>query len=776
MGIRHSLQRIFRHAPKQVQQSDGERHERQNTINDEAHDDSYDLYAADVPLSDRRRDRFQRWPFAQRIAQTIRARRDPGSLVIGIYGAWGDGKSTLLNFIEEELKDDQGTIIVWFNPWRYRDEETMLRNFYENLADSLRRKLTSHKEQAGALLEKYGGLAPKVGLPGDAQVDLASSARALGGILSSVELQDLKERLEGILSSEGKRIVILIDDIDRLDRQDIRTLFRIVKLSAGFAYTTYVLAFDPNVVAESLGEQYGKGDIDAGRNFLEKIVQVPLHLPAIDSIALLDMCFDGVNQALKTSSVELTAEQAQMFSSTFQEVASVCLTTPRMALRYGNVLLFAMPIMRGEVDPVDQMLVEAMRVFFPALYEAVRDNPSTFLGTAVDTSVRTEDVKASGRKIIDDAINTFTDRERNAAIELLSFLFPRSKMYFSNASYGRDWLDDAARSKRVASDHYFPRYFSYAVLDDDISDQEIDRITGEARVMPLDAVSEAIRHLITRRNVARFLAKLRMREDSLDPTQSQTITLALAQCGELFPRNQWVQSFSTVSEAAGILIARLLRRQASGGPRVALAVQIVETGSPIGFAAECYRWIQADAKDDPTRGRVGSGISPAQLDDLGRRLAQRIAKDAAREPPYISAPTYAQTVFQVWSRWGSRDETNAYLTKRFAEHPEEAIDFLRCFLGIAVSGGISRPADFERNEYEAVRRVVDPIVIATALDQGSAEITTRSKAEAASDSSLSTAELTCQFHEVHRMAQDEPPGPDENTRGPQESEVSNDDE
>lgn len=111
-----------------------------------------------------------------------------------------------------------------------------------------------------------------------------------------------------MMASCSARVVVLMDDIDRLEKAEIQTIFRLVKLTGDFAYTTYVLAFDDERVAESLGERYGKGDADAGHDFLEKIIQVPLRLPKADVLALRDFCSKGIDDALNLSQIELDEE------------------------------------------------------------------------------------------------------------------------------------------------------------------------------------------------------------------------------------------------------------------------------------------------------------------------------------------------------------------------------------------------------------------------------------------------------------------------------------
>ena len=134
------------------------------------------------------------------------------------------------------------------------------------------KKLEKTHEKLGSFIGKNAGLASFVGA--------SEAAKNVGDMLSSVELEELKNRVETALKEAGKRVVVLMDDIDRLDKNEIQTVFRLVKLVADFQNTAYVLAFDAQMVASALQERYSSRDPDAGQNFLEKIIQVPLDLPA----------------------------------------------------------------------------------------------------------------------------------------------------------------------------------------------------------------------------------------------------------------------------------------------------------------------------------------------------------------------------------------------------------------------------------------------------------------------------------------------------------------
>lgn len=94
-------------------------------------------FSDDAALTATRNDQLGRASFAKQIARNLATMSTPENTVIGIYGGWGEGKTTLLNFISSELKDEFDTIVVWFNPWRLPDEEALLELFFNELRQAL---------------------------------------------------------------------------------------------------------------------------------------------------------------------------------------------------------------------------------------------------------------------------------------------------------------------------------------------------------------------------------------------------------------------------------------------------------------------------------------------------------------------------------------------------------------------------------------------------------------------------------------------------------------
>jgi len=332
-------------------------------------------YTSDKPIFSKEKDAFQRFEFSKRIADTIIGRKNQDSIVFGVFGVWGEGKSTVLNFINQELETSENILTLTFNPWRYGDEENLIKNFLKKVAELLGKELDSNKEKFAGFIGKYGSIGSVFGM------DLSE----VGKNIATVDLEVLKNRVDEFLSESEKRLVIFLDDIDRLDKQEIYSLFRLVKLTADFKNTTYILSFDQEMVASAIGDRFGSGDKKAGENFLEKIIQVPLTIPKAQPDALKKYCFQLVDNAINNSKLKLSKEEVQRFVYQFTTNILNRLTTPRLAVRYGNTLSFSMPLLKGEVNMIDLMLIESLRIFYPNHYNFVKSNPDYFIGSYSDS-------------------------------------------------------------------------------------------------------------------------------------------------------------------------------------------------------------------------------------------------------------------------------------------------------------------------------------------------------------------------------------------------------
>ena len=670
-------------------------------------------YIADQPITGKAEDRFNRASFATRIAETIATRVDSSSIVLGLYGPWGDGKTSVLEMMQEALRLYPNTIVVRFNPWHFQNEDLLLRGFFTTLADAMDKSLPNLKERAGDLLKKYGSVLSlaSVTVGGIVQVNPGDAAKGVGEAMSNVGLDELRKRIEKMLDEAKKRLVILIDDIDRLDRNETHAIFKLVKLSASFRHTSYVLAFDDDVVSAALGERYGAGGLLAGRAFLEKIIQVPLHLPPADENSLRQLALEGVQNALNQAGIELTQPQVDAFVRHFDDALLPQLETPRRAKLFSNALMFALPILKGEVNPVDLMLIEGIRVMYPHLYTGIRENPALFLRGERDERRNTlQEAVSQIDSLIERAIPELTRDERvRVKSRLLQPLFPR----IGSTGYGGEWDKTWGAEQKVCSGEYFKRYFTYSVPVGDVPDAHVTALCEAAPVASDAEKRVLLEGFAVRQGLPRVILRLRQREESLTQIQASALITAFAVSGDLLPRERGMMIMADTRAKAGMLIAGLLRQIPVGEPRQAEAERAIQIAMPVGFSMECIRWIR-HYEDKPPEKRVLADEGEAPLRAI---LTARIEEADTVSPLFIAHPKDAPYLYRSWADGTSADHVRQRLETHFDAAPEQLDDFLACYVGEAwaMESGLPRPADFDRGQYDSVSHLIPAEYVAANL-------------------------------------------------------------
>jgi hypothetical protein len=661
-------------------------------------------FVTDAPIDDASQDRFNRAPFAAQIARTIAAQRDPASLVVGLYGPWGDGKTSVLNLVERALSGFSDVIPVRFNPWQLGDESLVFRGFFETLAEALDANLLGAKERVGSLLTQYGGLLEPIPIAGSVA---SKVARATGQALSATSLGKLRGRIEKILSKSGKRVVILIDDLDRLDKSEIQTIFRLVKVAADFAHTAYVLAFDDEAVSAALAERYASGSAH-GTNFLEKIIQLPLHLPPVSDEMLRLVTLETVDVALDQANVELSQPEVNRFASVFQRAVTASLKTPRVGKRYGNAILFALPMIGTEVNPVDLLLIEAMRIFFSPLYEWVRSHDDEALGHTLQGNLA-DAAKAIIKSGFEDATKELPAAEVRGAQTLLTSLFPRTESVWQNKHWPAEWEATWARQKRIASPQYFHRYFTYSIPVGDVPDTDVDRLIGVLETPAPDA-SDAMplaQGMLAGGGEA-FITKLAGRLDDPSPELAAHTALLLASVAAAFSDRSDYLGRSTMQRAARLMSKMFARVRPED--RFELAKTLVSSDESLPFTIEVFRWLGA---------ANGSVLSPEQANVLGALLAARISDLWQNDNPFETLGRAVGASLHLWSTYGEAGAVKEHLESRIRGEADAIFALMASFLGQAWSmdTGVPLEPDFRREAYDAISRFVDPALIFATLQE-----------------------------------------------------------
>ncbi|WP_047246139.1 KAP family P-loop NTPase fold protein [Maribacter thermophilus] len=653
-------------------------------------------FSSDKPVENSEEDRFQRYGFSKRIADTIKQRDADEGIVIGIYGAWGEGKTSVLNFIQNELNQDDTILQVSLNPWRYNDEETLIKNFLKKIAEVLGKELDSKKEKFGSFIERYGSFGSIIGK------DLTD----VGKTLSNVDLEELKNRIDEFLKEGKSKLVIFVDDIDRLDKQEIYSLFRLVKLTADFTNTTYILSFDEQMVASAIGDRFGAGNEKSGQNFLEKIIQVPLQIPQAQIAALKKYCFELVDKAINESELELNKEEVQRFVSAFSHNVLLRLSTPRMAVRYGNSLSFAIPLLKGEVNHVDLMLMEAIKIFYPKHYEFIKNNSNYFTSSYSSHSYGGQDVKGKKDELSEHLDNLGSDlskAEKGAILNLLKSLFPRLNEAFHNTFQHeghKEWL----KEKRVVSTSYFNRYFSYAVIDGELSDVAFDEFINSVENAELVDTAKKIKEIIEQSSVDTFLFKIRTYEEDLSWKSTMNLSLSISLMGDLFPKSKSFFAFGMngAQTQAAIFIYNLLKKYKNEEEVFELSKILMGKDIPYDFAYALNNWMRSGKTPEEKL------FTNEQYIELAKILRTRLLEECGEKSIFEVFPDNLSYIFSTWFE-ESPKELESYLKGFIDKDAEQLKQLLVAMTPTVTSTNHPEPykSNFTKEDYEYLTNILD---------------------------------------------------------------------
>lgn len=496
------------------------------------------MLSGDRPETDPNRDELGYKFLSEQIAKSICKMSPPDGLVIGLYGQWGSGKSTVLNFIEHFIDKDPDLadkpIVIRFNPWWFSGHEDLARLCLEQLAAKLGSE-SKHLKKAGKWLKTLANTVAECPIPVNVggfgvSINSKEAAKALGEHLSQKEdIPELKEKISNCIDMSQQRLAVFVDDIDRLSAEEIRQLFRVIKALGDFRNVIYLLAFDKKVVTAALGSVQGI----SGDDYLEKIVQVPFELPLPNVSGLRRMFLAGVDRVLKN--VDEKRFDQTYFGNVLHSGVFHYLRTPRDVVRLVNSMLVTFPAVEDDVNPVDFIAVETLRIFAPAAYDSIRSNKDYFAGHG-DRKGWQGPTSEQLKEFHNNWINGVSEADRETVKDLLKRIFPKLESVWGNTTYGSDFLTNWRKEYRVCSPDRFDVYFRFGLPDGTVSRAQVQTLlsaSGDRSAFCRELVKFADMKSPTGRTyIPQVLEQLRDHVDEFDRKNIPDVLWSLLQVGD----------------------------------------------------------------------------------------------------------------------------------------------------------------------------------------------------------------------------------------------------
>lgn len=433
-------------------------------------------YDPDSPISSHKKDIFGREEYAKKVAKVVKGLPRGESYVIGLYSQWGYGKTSTINLVKKNLGNKASLRHIDLEPWNYLSEKELAASLFYKITDKLEVQLTtaeSAKKGFRRLLSKANKTSEALsgsGVTGkvegvDMSVNYGAAFNAIykiSDLLSSPsEYNKQKERIEVALRKKRSKIVVFIDDIDRLDPTQILNVFKLVRSIANIKGITYILPFDESIVTESISSLL-PGE-DSGKNYIDKIIQIPLVLPLIEREQLDNFMGQKLDETLQHNEVEVFDYQQEDFSNFYRKINHK-IDTPRSIIRAANSLRFAVPLLKGEVDIMDLISIELVRILYPELYAIARHNRSLLTNEYYHLDSPTDDQLETTKQQL-----SIVFRNNEEWLSVLAEIFPTVKKVYYGISIDED-MDINRKRKRIKSHQYFNKYFTYSSGYNNVSD------------------------------------------------------------------------------------------------------------------------------------------------------------------------------------------------------------------------------------------------------------------------------------------------------------------
>lgn len=445
----------------------------------------------EIPSVDR--DKLGRGEFARRVAERIVRSGVGPSTVFGLFGRWGSGKTSTLNFIRGFIEDEHGEqsnsdnkwAVVAFTPWSCTDIEALTDEFYRAIATAMpddgkgaeAKRLLARaaplaaavsKAAVAALVDKYLGDDgwKKIAAAGaQSMADEAADEAAELAKAQPTFLQRFDSIAEAIKLA-GRNVLVVIDDVDRLHADELLGVMKAVRLLGRFERVHYLLSYDEATVLDVLeGTDLAHNDRGRARLYLEKIIQYPFALPPIQSPYLEQALTFQLREVADTYLLPVT-KSTKEWTAVVDRIVTNTPHLERLTLRSISRWCHQLDILLAlvgaqELNFSDAALVTYLRLWHNDVYLALPLWQSEL--TDAYRGTRNDDLTAEQwtERIAVTLSRGRDDEDPGTVFNLLASLFPLLRQ------------GSNPRPFAICDREYFSRYFTLSFPLGDVSDLEV---------------------------------------------------------------------------------------------------------------------------------------------------------------------------------------------------------------------------------------------------------------------------------------------------------------
>lgn len=432
---------------------------------------------------------------------------EKGSFAVGVVGAWGTGKTSFTDALKGSLKKDVD-IIIEFNPWYCKSPEDILQDFFASYRD----KISFFASTLSPKLQRY----VETLLEND-DSGILKSFRLLFNTSNKKTTQDSYHEINSILAKAQIRVLVIIDDLDRLNNNEVTEILRLIRNTANFPFTQFIVSYDKNYVTNALENS----NIANASQYLNKIFNLEISLPKFEERIICEELYSRISSYLKKIKIgESLGIRGMIYldqneDEDHEDVSYIMpqiLSNIRDVIRFTNSFKinlqpFVDSKLIDEIEIRDFYFLELIRYGFPEVYHILRNNPLRILDVdftskkyTYKVKLKEDEAQASEEKLLDEILDEKNRIYKHIVSPLLRDLFA----YNQNDYY----------SHNIWHLRSYGKYFSYRIDPQTLTFAEILSVMDDSNALP------KIEDWVKNKKWGELEDKLSLCFDSLEPQET----------------------------------------------------------------------------------------------------------------------------------------------------------------------------------------------------------------------------------------------------------------
>jgi hypothetical protein len=326
------------------------------------------IYLSDDPIEEEEEEILSYKPKIKSLAQILLNETYEKSISIGLVGPWGNGKSSVIYMTQKRIKNEtrEDLIMIHFLPYLNHKEEDIINEFFTSLSNELAKysgKLSGQVlDYAKKLTEVYRG---------NNVFDLFNKHVSN---INSTPAKELYDNINKLLIEINKKIIVFVDDLDRLSGKEIIQVLKLIRNTADFRNTIFVVAMDKDYVINRLKAE---NNISSTR-FIDKFFQLEIYLPEIDKSILREYVYKSLKASILNNSSDFEIKLSKGLNhegNLFEDF----IKNLRDAKRLVNQIIFDYNFLKDEINLKDFFNFTYFKLKFPKFMELLNHKRLDFL-------------------------------------------------------------------------------------------------------------------------------------------------------------------------------------------------------------------------------------------------------------------------------------------------------------------------------------------------------------------------------------------------------------